>query len=265
MKWGKKFFAILLILVLCFAIFSNVFFGKDGKTESVKAAVTYNRHDAETFARTYANTTCPDKVYMADGCVDTDCAHFVSCALNTGGLSLSETQRCPNVKTYNGVSNIWTISDYLNSNNRAERLTSIDVSGNLNWESEIRTFLSEHNGQDYVGDVIFFIYYNNEGHVALYLGNYTTNPVTKGSLAQHSFGSSINFYWPGDAIGLQDNCTICPRTYLNPTDGYNFGRGDADGLDYGPISFISYMISKHGSGYVDRFSYSFCNNKSCNK
>jgi len=108
MKWRKKTFAILLIFVLYFASFSNMFFEEHDKVELVKASVSYNRIAARNFAQTYANTVCPDKVYMAKNCKDSDCAHFVSCALNAGGLSLSETQRCPNVRTYNGVSNIWT-------------------------------------------------------------------------------------------------------------------------------------------------------------
>jgi len=38
MKWSKKVFAVLLVLVLCFASFSGMFFSTYGKVESVKAA-----------------------------------------------------------------------------------------------------------------------------------------------------------------------------------------------------------------------------------
>ncbi|MGC8956191.1 MAG: InlB B-repeat-containing protein, partial [Fervidobacterium sp.] len=55
MKWNKKFFAILLILVLCVASFSNVFFRKSEKIEVVKATVIYDRQDL-TQSSTYTLT-----------------------------------------------------------------------------------------------------------------------------------------------------------------------------------------------------------------
>ena len=59
MKWSKKVFAVLLILVLCFASFPNVFLGESNKIESVKAKTSllppptlYSPYNGETVSST---------------------------------------------------------------------------------------------------------------------------------------------------------------------------------------------------------------------
>jgi len=89
MKWSKKVFALLLVFVLCFASFSNVFFGESNKTESVKAQVNavsyYYREAAIDYAEKWWNGR--NSRYNDYG--DSDCANFVSQSLMAGGLGLS--------------------------------------------------------------------------------------------------------------------------------------------------------------------------------
>jgi hypothetical protein len=265
MKGGKKVFAVIIILALCVASFANVFFGKSEKVEAAKAianTVSYDRNAAVSFAASYYNQVCPDGFYSTTSdCKESDCAHFVSCAIGDtyggGGISLGWNRNgipCTG-KSYYGFTSSSSLSSYLYDNGYTDeaniyRVYVYDDNHNIidpDWENKIVNYLSTHTGDQYKGDVIFFVYTNNRGgHTALYLGNYQADR-SRGSLAQHSYGSSTIDVQPSS------NCWGCNI----------WGHGSYDEASSGPISFISYMRDHRGV-YVNRFAYYHINTTSTN-
>jgi len=231
--------------------------------KTAKSAVSYDRNAAVSFASSYAYRVCPDNIYLltTDCDKNADCAHFVSWALINGGIDVPTQHPCKSYyPSYRGINNAMALSRFLYDGGYVTRYPPINVRSNSNWQRDIKDFLVNHSGPEYRGDVIFFVYADGHAHAALYLGEYTVDPITHGALAQHSYGSGAAFTWSLSNVALKDNCGTCTRELILK-DGkyvYNFGYGSYDDINYGPISFIT----NAGSQNIDHFSFYHINTSS---
>ena len=152
MKWSKKVFATVSLIIFCFSLV-NFSFNTLGQQSIIKgstkigiiqnSSVSYSRANAYNYADYYSNKYCHDGTYrketspyygyatcstlIDDSLANSDCAHFVSCAIGShngycsysnsyypgGGLSLSSDS--PSSGSYGECNSVDLAQDLLNN------------------------------------------------------------------------------------------------------------------------------------------------------